>query len=96
MKKKQNNKVYIDPYPFFMKKTHDYWSGNFEGDQVKVMYIGKLSDGTFRVLVDGTDDTGMERDFLVEQDALDMFELFRDGCEYIDFKDVEQLGFRHK
>lgn len=50
-------------YPTIYKPTNDDWHGNFENNTVELSYIGKLSDGTFRVLVKGNDDTGYERDF---------------------------------
>ena len=57
-----------------MKPTTDNWSPNFENNMVLVSYIGKLTDGNFRVCVWGNNDLGMEYDTKQEKNAKEMFQ----------------------
>ncbi len=75
-----------------MKDTDDDWYPNFENEQVELRYLGELSDGTFRVAVWGADDCGMERDFILESDAIAMFDTLN-SYEKINQSDLEKLDF---
>lgn len=86
--------THIDKYAKIYKPTNDNWSGNWENETVALVYIGELSDGTFRVLVTGNDDTGYERDFPTEQEAISMYERLS-NYPIINFADVRHLGFHH-
>lgn len=82
-------------YPTIYKPTNDDWHSNYENNTVALMYIGKLMDGTFRVLVTGNDDTGFEYDYKTEEEAISVFERLS-KYPLINYADVEHLGFRHK
>lgn len=67
------------------KRTEDDWYGNYKiandcrvSDLVDVMFTQtgpdpKLGLGEWRVCIWGNDDCGMERDFVLEGEALNMF-----------------------
>jgi hypothetical protein len=74
------------------KNTNDDWCGNYENNQVKLMYIGKLSDGTFRVAVWGNDDLGIEKDFKDESDAKSVFNILKER-PIINKQDLFDLQF---
>jgi hypothetical protein len=77
--------------PIF-KPTTDDWYGNYEVDTCKLKYLGKLSDGKFRVAVWGNDDFGIEKDFDTESEAIDMFDKLA-KYEVINHQDLYDLGF---
>lgn len=74
------------------KNTNDDWYGNYEGDRIKLSYLGELSDGTFRVCCWGNDDCGMEKDFIFEMEAMQVFKMLSEK-DVIDKKDLEDIGF---
>ena len=74
------------------KKTNDNWYPNYNTNEVKLKYIGKLSDGKFRVACWGNDDFGINKDFETEIEAIDMFEKLK-LKEFINHKDLYDLGF---
>jgi len=79
------------------KNTHDNWCGNWDGDQVKLSYHGniepiKTKPPVFRVSCWGNDDFGMERDFSIEGDAIEMYEMLSHKV-VIDQDTLDLLGF---
>lgn len=80
-----------EPVTIF-KNTDDDWHGNYPNNQVKLQYIGKLTDGKFRVAVWGNDDFGIDKDFNKEQDAVTVFSELT-LKDKINHKDLYDLGF---
>jgi hypothetical protein len=76
------------------KKTNDNWYGNYNTNEIKLKYIGKLTDNKFRVACWGNDDFGLERDFDYENDAIKMFELLK-YKNFINHKDLYDLNFNN-
>lgn len=74
------------------KLTNDDWYPNYEDNRVKLIYNGKLSDGKFRVSCWGNDDFGIDRDFELEQDAINMFNRLEKYL-LINHQDLYDLGF---
>jgi hypothetical protein len=74
------------------KLTNDDWYPNYEDNRVKLIYIGKLTDGKFRVACWGNDDFGIDRDFELEQDAINMFNRL-EKYPLINHRDLYDLGF---
>ena len=75
-----------------LKNTNDDWHPNFENNTCKLIYIGKLSDGKFRVAVWGNDDFGIDKDFEIESEAIEMFHKL-EKYETINHKDLYELEF---
>ena len=74
------------------KKTNDEWYGNYNTDEVRLIYVGRLSDGKFRVACWGNDDFGIDKDFVNESDAISVFELLK-SRDFINHQDLYDLGF---
>jgi hypothetical protein len=72
------------------KNTTDDWYGNYPGNQVKLEYIGKLSDGTFRVACWGNDDFGLEN----QEDAYIMYSNLK-NMSYINKTTLYNRGFNN-
>jgi hypothetical protein len=68
------------------KNTKDDWYGNYPNNQIKLKYIGELSDGKFRVACWGNDDFGDE--------AISTFEILKE-YDFINHEDLKFLGFIH-
>lgn len=95
MNKNKQYQNFIDKYSKIYIPTNDDWHGNYPFNTVALIYIGELSDGTFRVLVTGNDDTGFEKDYKTENEAILMYERLK-NYPIINYDDVIELGFRHK
>lgn len=76
------------------KNTTDDWYGNYPGSKVKLEYIGKLTDGTFRVACWGNDDYGLEKDFESQDDAYATY-LDLKNLPYINKATLQSLGFNN-
>jgi hypothetical protein len=63
------------------KKTNDNWYGNYNTNEIKLKYIGKLTDNKFRVACWGND-------------AIKMFELLK-YKNFINHKDLYDLNFNN-
>jgi hypothetical protein len=83
------------------KKTNDDWYPNFKiengDDLVRVSFTQtgpdpNLGYGDWRVCVWGNDDCGMERDFILEGEALNIFYQVI-GWDSVDMDKLEKLGF---
>ena len=86
------------------KQTNDEWYGNYkiEDDcrvyglvEVKFTQTGpdpKYGLGEWRVCVWGNDDFGMERDFIDEDEALNIFYQVI-GWDYVNVDPLKTLGF---
>jgi len=72
--------------------TSDDWSPNFPNNQARLSYIGRISDGKFRVCVWGADDFGMEYDATTEGEARWLF----NHLSRLDItrKYLKKLGFK--
>lgn len=87
--------------PAFFKPTNDDWHPCYRDNTVEVSYIGELWRGIkgdrpkqWRVAVWGADDTGYEKDFDNEQEAISMFQRL-ELYPMINYADVIALGFLH-
>jgi hypothetical protein len=90
------------------KNTKDNWYGNYNGNQVKLIYHGVINPYimsrfnknekdkkfTYRVSVWGNDDTGMFKDFDNHLDAKRMFNKI-DSMKYVNKEDVLNLGLEY-
>lgn len=65
----KSNDDYKYYFPEFYRKTDDNWYPNYNQDEVRVRYMGQLSDGTFRIICEGADDESLEFDFKSEIEA---------------------------
>jgi hypothetical protein len=74
------------------KKTTDNWYPNYNIDEVKLIYNGKLRDGKFRVSCWGNDDFGIDKDFEDETESIKVFEQLK-AKEIINHQDLYNLGF---
>lgn len=94
MKIKKQEQWKLPHCPTVYKPTNDDWHPCYPENTVELKYIGKLSDGRFRVAVWGADDTGYERDFDKEEDAISMFQRL-EKYPMINYADMHHLGFWH-
>lgn len=75
-----------------LKKTNDDWHPNLNKDECKLMYIGKLHQGLYRVAVWGNDDFGIDKDFQSEKEAIKVFDQLKQK-QKINHQDLYSLGF---
>jgi hypothetical protein len=87
------------PRPFKFEKpievmipTTDNWYPNYENNMVRLVYVGKLVDGTFRVAVWGADDFGVEYDAKDKGTAKELFNKLKTKTN-ITQKELYDLGF---
>lgn len=76
------------------KPTNDDWYPCHPENTVKLCYIGKLSDGKYRVAAWGNDDYGLEQDFETEREAISIYERLG-RYPFINQKDLLILKFRN-
>ena len=72
--------------------TTDQWYGNWNDKFVKLIYNGKLDDGSFRVSCWGTDDFGIDKDFNTEREAIEIFKFLQNSGN-ITQQALYDLGF---
>ena len=75
-----------------LKKTKDDWYPNWNHNQCKLIYVGELSDGKFRVACWGKDDFGIDKDFDNEKDAVEIYNKLKD-YDFVNHQDLYDLGF---
>ncbi len=76
-----------------MKKTTDDWYPNYPNDMVRLVYVGRLNNGFFRISVWGADDCGYEFDTEDEEKAKKLFEFLK-RTQVIRKSELRNLGFR--
>lgn len=76
---------------FIFRPTIDNWAPNFP-DNLVAMAVIPLSDGKFRVVIMGADDTGLEIDLSTQEEAN---RIFSELPSIISFKELWTRGFRY-